>query len=66
NTVNSFPDDIDICGENGEYHTFSYAGGMFKKAIDFSISQTHKVSYDIKLDNGQIKTFEYWQAEIVV
>lgn len=64
NTVNSFPDDIDICGENGEYHTLSYAGGLFKKDIDFSISQTNKISYDIGLDNGQTKTFEYWQAEI--
>lgn len=65
NTVNSFPDDIDICGENGEYHTFSYAGGLFNKEIDFSISQANKVSYDINLDNGQTKTFEYWQAEII-
>lgn len=66
NTVNSFPDDIDLCGENGEYHTFSYAGGLFKKEIDFSISQTNKISYDIKLDTGQTKTFEYWQAEIII
>ncbi|MFA5195648.1 MAG: diphthine--ammonia ligase [Bacteroidales bacterium] len=65
NTVNSFPNDIDICGENGEFHTFSYAGGLFKKEIDFSISQTNKISYDINLDNGQTKTFEYWQAEII-
>ncbi|WP_129595647.1 adenine nucleotide alpha hydrolase [Seramator thermalis] len=65
NTINAFPDDIDICGENGEYHTFSYSGVLFKKQIDFSISQTNKISYDINLDNGQTKTFEYWQAEIV-
>lgn len=66
NTINSFPRDVDICGENGEYHTFSYAGAIFKKDIDFSISKTSKISYDIKLDNGQVETFEYWQAEIVV
>lgn len=65
NTLNSFPEDIDICGENGEYHTFSYAGGLFNKEIDFSISKANKVSYDINLDNGQTKTFEYWQAEII-
>lgn len=65
NTINTFPDDIDVCGENGEYHTFSYSGDLFKKQIDFSISQTNKISYDINLDNGQTKTFEYWQAEIV-
>jgi uncharacterized protein (TIGR00290 family) len=65
NTVNSFPDNIDLCGENGEYHTIAYAGGLFKKKIDFAISQTTKISYDIKLNNGQTKTFEYWQAEII-
>ncbi len=65
NTVTSFPDDMDICGENGEYHTLSYAGSIFKKKIDFSISQTNKISYNIKMDNGQTKTFEYWQAEII-
>lgn len=64
NTINSFPDDIDICGENGEYHTLSYAGGLFKEEVDFAIIKTKKISYNIKLDNGQIKTFEYWQAEI--
>jgi uncharacterized protein (TIGR00290 family) len=64
NTVSSFPDHIDVCGENGEYHTLSYAGGLFKKDIDFSISQTNKICYDIGLDNGQTKTFEYWQAAI--
>jgi uncharacterized protein (TIGR00290 family) len=65
NTVSSFPDDIDVCGENGEYHTLSYAGGIFKKDIHFSISQANKISYDIGLDNGQTKTFEYWQADII-
>jgi len=63
--LKGYPDDIDICGENGEYHTFSYSGALFKKQIDFSIPQTNKISYDINLDNGQTKTFEYWQAEIV-
>jgi len=66
NLINSFPGDIDVCGENGEYHTLSYAGGLFKKEIKFTISQTNKISYDIKLDNGQTKTFEYWQADITV
>lgn len=62
--VASLPDDVDPCGENGEYHTLSYAGGLFNEKIDFLIDGIHKVSYDIKLDNGEIKTYEYWQAEI--
>jgi uncharacterized protein (TIGR00290 family) len=63
-TISLFPDDVDLCGENGEYHTLSYAGGLFKKAVDFTIIHTNKISYDIKLNNGQTKTFEYWQAQI--
>ena len=66
NTVSSFPDDIDVCGENGEYHTLSYAGGIFKKDIAFSILRVTKISYDIGLDNGQTKSFEYWQADLTV
>jgi uncharacterized protein (TIGR00290 family) len=65
NTINTFPGDVDVCGENGEYHTFSYSGDVFKKQIEFSILQTIKISYDMNLDNGQTKTFKYWQAEIV-
>ncbi len=61
--INSFPDNIDICGENGEYHTLSYAGGLFKKEVAFNISWTIKTSFDFNLDSGEKKTFEYWQAE---
>ncbi|HET7118840.1 MAG TPA: hypothetical protein VFI29_20280 [Hanamia sp.] len=63
--VNSLPNDVDVCGENGEYHTLSYAGGLFRKEVKFLISETNKISYNIKLDSGQTKTFEYWQAEII-
>ncbi|MGI9526001.1 MAG: diphthine--ammonia ligase [Weeksellaceae bacterium] len=63
-TINRFSENIDICGENGEYHTFSYDGDLFKKKIDFSIIETSKISYDFKLDTGEIKTFEYWQAKL--
>ena len=63
--LTSFPDDVDVCGENGEYHTLCYAGNLFKNEIDFSIGNTHKISQNIKLDNGLTKIFEYWQANII-
>ena len=64
--IKSFPKNIDVCGENGEYHTLSYAGGLFKKIVEFTISETVKTSFDFNLDSGEKKTFEYWQAEITV
>lgn len=29
-------DDIDVCGEKGEYHTFVYDGPVFRKAVEFT------------------------------
>ncbi|PKR79784.1 ATP-binding protein [Brumimicrobium salinarum] len=61
--IESLPKDIDICGENGEYHTFVYAGNIFKKEVNFEIEKVFKISFDIKLDTGEVKTYEYWQAK---
>lgn len=66
NLVNTFPNTIDVCGENGEYHTLAYAGGLFKTEVEFHIIETRKISYDFKLDDGQTKTLEYWQAELSI
>lgn len=38
------PDAIDPCGENGEFHTFTYAGPMFREAI--SIQSGERVTRD--------------------
>ncbi|HUX61430.1 MAG TPA: hypothetical protein VMV32_08985 [Ignavibacteriaceae bacterium] len=34
------PDNIDPCGENGEFHTFVYDGPMFKERIKISAGET--------------------------
>ncbi|MGZ3813544.1 MAG: Dph6-related ATP pyrophosphatase [Mucilaginibacter sp.] len=31
----SLPDDVDVCGENGEFHTFAFKGPIFKKEIAY-------------------------------
>ncbi|HHV25239.1 MAG TPA: hypothetical protein GXX65_12260 [Methanosarcina sp.] len=33
---------IDVCGENGEYHTFVTNGPLFKKKIKITSSRTIK------------------------
>ena len=35
--LSDFPEEIDPCGENGEFHTFVYDGPMFYKPIPISI-----------------------------
>lgn len=60
--IERMPEDVDICGENGEYHTFAYGGALFKQAVEFEIVETRQMSYDFKLENGEEKTYHYWQA----
>lgn len=60
--IERMPEDVDICGENGEYHTFAYAGTLFKQTVEFEIVETRQMSYDFKLENGEEKTYHYWQA----
>jgi len=34
-------DGIDLCGENGEYHTFVYDGPIFKKPVEFEVGKKY-------------------------
>lgn len=37
--IDDLPDNVDVCGENGEFHTFSFDGPIFEKPIDFEIGE---------------------------
>lgn len=60
--IAKLPDSIDICGENGEYHTFAYDGPLFKNPLPVQISETYPTSYEFKLDDGTSQSCVYWSA----
>jgi len=35
----SLPNDVDVCGENGEFHTFAFKGPIFKKEIAYRLGE---------------------------
>ncbi len=37
--IRELPEHIDPCGENGEFHTFSFAGPIFKNSVDITIGE---------------------------
>jgi len=37
--LNDLPSGVDPCGENGEFHTFTYDGAIFKKPIDHRLGE---------------------------
>ncbi|HPQ07611.1 MAG TPA: diphthine--ammonia ligase [Bacteroidia bacterium] len=43
--LNEFPEEVDVCGENGEYHTFVYDGEIFNYPIEFEVGEVVEKSY---------------------
>lgn len=37
--INDLPENVDICGENGEFHTFTFDGPIFSEPINFEIGE---------------------------
>lgn len=37
--INTLPPDVDPCGENGEFHSFAYAGPIFNDRIDVTVGE---------------------------
>ena len=68
--VSDLPDNVDPCGENGEYHTFCYMGPIFKQKIDFTIGEKIYKALEVKTNpdancskQGQTKGF--WYVDLI-
>jgi uncharacterized protein (TIGR00290 family) len=62
------PAGVDPCGENGEYHTFCFAGPIFKKPVEFSIGEKVYKPLEIKTDSttaAQTSTKGFWFCDLV-
>jgi len=59
--LSDLPPEIDPCGENGEFHTFVYAGPMFAHNLSIEVgkivSRDGFVFADLNLVQNQIKTY---------
>lgn len=64
NLISTFPKECDLCGENGEYHSFCFDGPIFKKPIKFKLGEHYKYTTNIKLEDGTNKEYTYWSLEL--
>jgi len=48
--IKDLPSNVDVCGENGEFHTFVFDGPIFKNKIDFTIGEKVLRSYTLHSD----------------
>lgn len=65
--IKDLPENVDPCGENGEFHTFTFDGPIFKNPIAFEIGETVKKKYPKpKSDkNGENEEYIFWFCDLV-
>lgn len=73
--IADLPDDVDVCGENGEFHTFTFDGPIFSKPIDFEIGEIVYRKYEkpkqestnTACDTSSSDAFDYgfWYCDLI-
>ncbi|GIV26855.1 MAG: hypothetical protein KatS3mg027_0669 [Bacteroidia bacterium] len=60
--LNEFPESVDVCGENGEYHTFVYDGPIFNYPVKFEVGEIVEKSYT---HNGEEFPYGFLDLKII-
>jgi uncharacterized protein (TIGR00290 family) len=73
--INDLPENVDVCGENGEFHTFTFDGPIFSKPIDFKVGEIVYRKYEkpkegssnTACDSDATDAFDYgfWYCDLV-
>lgn len=65
--INDLPENVDPCGENGEFHTFTFDGSIFKNPIEFEIGETIKKTYPKpKSDENDVDgEYIFWFCDLI-
>lgn len=65
--INDLPENIDPCGENGEFHTFTFDGPIFKDPVQFEIGETVKKTYPKPKtnDNEENGDYVFWFCDLI-
>lgn len=58
--LKQLPNNVDPCGENGEFHTFCYDGPIFKYPVKFKINNP-----TLKIYNHDGKVYEYTFSDLM-
>ena len=74
--LNDLPADVDVCGENGEFHTFTYDGPIFSTPILFEKGEIVYRKYEQPASNESSNTacdtsdesvyeFGFWYCDLI-
>ncbi|KAJ3050894.1 hypothetical protein HK102_012183 [Quaeritorhiza haematococci] len=63
--VEDLPEDVDPCGENGEFHTFVFEAPYFKSPIKFTIGETVERGYKHKDSSGNDNASTFYFTDLI-
>lgn len=71
--IKDLPENVDVCGENGEFHTFTFDGQIFKNPVEFEIGEKvyreyerpKSTSNDICNSNEDQPNYGFWYVDLL-
>ena len=61
--IKDLPDNVDPCGENGEFHTFCYDGPIFQQPVPFEVGE--KTYREYPSPNKNEPNYGYWFCDLL-
>lgn len=62
--IQNLPEEVDPCGENGEFHTFCFDGPIFNQPVDFELGGKLVRTYpDPLIKDAKV---EFWFCDIIL
>ncbi|WP_117885712.1 Dph6-related ATP pyrophosphatase [Aureibaculum luteum] len=62
--INDLPDNVDPCGENGEFHTFCYDGPIFNNPIKFVVGDKVYREYKNPKKENNNNSMGFWFCDL--
>lgn len=60
--IKDLPEDVDACGENGEFHTFAFDGKLFKNPVSYKVAEIYH--HAPVFPSGDAASF--WYAKLIL
>jgi uncharacterized protein (TIGR00290 family) len=71
--IGELPADVDVCGENGEFHTFAFKGPIFSKPINYKTGEKVFKEYKAPVDandscvtGNRPKISGFWYCDLLL
>ncbi len=68
--IRDLPKNVDICGENGEFHTFAFDGPLFNFPIRFYLGEIIRKTYpnpaNPNSEGNEFEQFGFWYVDLIL